>query len=171
MVFLTADLISLILQAVGGGQAAGSAADGSPTTSATHIMVAGIIFQLISMGFFVGLGIDFVVRTTLKKPYAFRERQMVADAQKKANKRAKAQKIDSDQTLAVNNSDQTLAVNNSVTATKPEGGEAVVAKQNQNRYWLLLLGAMISSVMIVIRGEFALSPLLILFPFPIRTHC
>ena len=162
MVFLLADLVSLILQAIGGGQAASSAANGSPTTSATHIMVAGIIFQLISMGFFVGLGIDFVVRTTLKKPYAFRERQIVADAQKKANKRAKAHRTDSD---------QTLEANNSVTATKSEGGETVAAKQNQNRYWLLLAGAMISSVMIVIRGEFASATFFIFLFLIFRADC
>lgn len=69
-IFLVADIISLILQAVGGGQAASAASSSSPTKSATDIMVAGIIFQLCSMVIFLALVLDYVYRFKTNRPYA-----------------------------------------------------------------------------------------------------
>lgn len=84
IVFITADLVSLILQAIGGGQAASAAATSSPTKSATDIMVAGIIFQLCSMVVFVALGVDFILRASGKRPYAFQERRLAREEQRAA---------------------------------------------------------------------------------------
>jgi hypothetical protein len=72
-IFLGADVISLIMQAVGGGIASSSdAAKGDDMEIGPNIMLAGIVFQLISMLFFVVIGTDFVYRVMADKPYAFR---------------------------------------------------------------------------------------------------
>jgi len=140
-VFLCADCIACILQAIGGGEAAGSAATGTPTNSSTKIMVAGIIFQLISMVVFVSLGFDFILRANANRPYAFRERQMKLDAEKRAAKMAKKGLSDgSDTTIMIIEKEREL-----------EQGEA---RENLTRWWIMLSGAMISSIMIVTRGVY-----------------
>ncbi|KAK6907012.1 hypothetical protein I203_101001 [Kwoniella mangroviensis CBS 8507] len=130
--FITADIISLVLQAIGGGKASSSAAEGAPTQSATNIMVAGIIFQLVSMGVFIGLGVDFLLRATSEKPYAFRLRQIENNAVKKVGVEVKVNKTEDD---------------------------LEAQKQNQHNehehiraWWILLIGVGISSTMILIRG-------------------
>ncbi|CAF3896312.1 unnamed protein product [Adineta steineri] len=49
VVFVIADLISLIIQAIGGGQAATAARTNSDTTLGTHIMIAGICWQMLNI--------------------------------------------------------------------------------------------------------------------------
>lgn len=58
--FVTIDIISLVLQAAGGGIASGSSGSGQLT--GTHIMVGGIVFQLVSMLIFFVIIIDFYFR-------------------------------------------------------------------------------------------------------------
>lgn len=73
IIFLGADVISLILQAVGGGIASSAdAAKGDNMQLGPNIMLAGIVFQLISMVFFVTIGTDFIYRVMADKPYSFR---------------------------------------------------------------------------------------------------
>ncbi|OQE19860.1 hypothetical protein PENSTE_c014G08434 [Penicillium steckii] len=62
-IFCTCDVISLVIQAIGGGLASGEASkiDGN-TAPGTHIMVAGIVFQLFSITIFVICAADFVRR-------------------------------------------------------------------------------------------------------------
>jgi RTA1 like protein len=64
MIFCTCDLVSLVLQAIGGGLAsvASGEIDGN-TTPGTNIMVGGIAFQLGTMTFFAFLVFDFLRRT------------------------------------------------------------------------------------------------------------
>ncbi|KAF5646365.1 RSB1 [Fusarium sp. NRRL 52700] len=64
-IFCTCDVISLVVQAIGGGlaSAAVNKVDGN-TEPGTNTMVAGIVFQLASMSVFVALAIDFLVRST-----------------------------------------------------------------------------------------------------------
>lgn len=64
LIFCTCDIISLILQAVGGGLAsvASGKVDGS-TKPGTLLMVGGIAFQLGTMTFFLLLVLDFLRRT------------------------------------------------------------------------------------------------------------
>ncbi|WVW79820.1 hypothetical protein I302_101790 [Kwoniella bestiolae CBS 10118] len=69
-VFVTADVISLVIQAIGGGKAAVAAQEGTDTHAATKIMLAGILFQLGTMAIFVALASDFIVRVILRKPYS-----------------------------------------------------------------------------------------------------
>jgi hypothetical protein len=72
-IFLGADVISLIMQAVGGGIASSAdAAKGDDMEIGPNIMLAGIVFQLISMLFFVVIGTDFIYRVKADNPYAFR---------------------------------------------------------------------------------------------------
>ncbi|KAJ4421939.1 Envelope glycoprotein gp160 [Gnomoniopsis sp. IMI 355080] len=61
IIFCSCDVGSLIVQAIGGAKA--SMADtNSDMELGTHIMVAGIAFQLFTMTLFVGLMVDFLVR-------------------------------------------------------------------------------------------------------------
>ncbi|KAK3947587.1 RTA1 like protein-domain-containing protein [Pseudoneurospora amorphoporcata] len=63
IVFCTCDVISLVIQAVGGGMAAGeSDKQGGDTKPGTHTMVAGIAFQLFTMTVFAALVLDFLRR-------------------------------------------------------------------------------------------------------------
>jgi hypothetical protein len=149
IIFLTADMISLVLQAVGGGRAASTADEGEPTDSATDIMVAGIIFQLIVMVVFVILGMDFIVRVTTGKSYAFRERQIAAKALKP--RRRDSEK--SDRTVAVDPANPTRASSDDAIP-KPMVSEDVNSKENVNRWWIMLAGCFISSLAIIIRGVF-----------------
>lgn len=175
IIFLTADTISLILQAVGGAQASKSAATSIPTQSATDIMVAGIIFQLIAMVIFMALGVDFVVRRTIKKPYAFQARRIAKTAATNSGEKVSensrtwfkrnnghlGSNVSTANTLVGSNS------NGSITASKPTAvdSEASVTafqsanggmseKQLQRRWWMFLLGVGISSLMVIVRGEF-----------------
>ncbi|WVF66964.1 hypothetical protein IAT40_001707 [Kwoniella sp. CBS 6097] len=69
-VFVTADVISLVIQAIGGGKAAVAAQEGTETGPATKIMLAGILFQLGTMTIFVLLACDFIARVIFRRPYA-----------------------------------------------------------------------------------------------------
>ncbi|OQD71500.1 hypothetical protein PENPOL_c001G06023 [Penicillium polonicum] len=67
-IFCTCDIISLVVQAVGGGLASGEADKiGGDTATGTHIMVAGIVFQLFSITIFVVCAVDFIRRTMRKR--------------------------------------------------------------------------------------------------------
>jgi len=62
IVFVIADLISLIVQAVGGGQAAVATQTNGDASNGTHIMVAGICWQMFSMSVYVLLVIIYIFR-------------------------------------------------------------------------------------------------------------
>ncbi|WVQ62923.1 uncharacterized protein L199_001072 [Kwoniella botswanensis] len=74
-VFITADVISLVIQAIGGGRAAVAAQNGTDTHKATKIMLAGILFQLGTMAIFVALASDFIIRVIFRKPYSHLKRK------------------------------------------------------------------------------------------------
>ncbi|WVQ96054.1 hypothetical protein IAU59_003154 [Kwoniella sp. CBS 9459] len=78
-VFVTCDVISLVLQAIGGGWAA-TAPNPTPKTP-TNIMVGGIVFQLISMIIFSFLALDFALRAMKKRPYTGRQSQSLEQIQ------------------------------------------------------------------------------------------
>lgn len=63
-IFCTCDIISLVVQAIGGGLASVEADKiNGNTDPGTYIMVAGIVFQLFSITIFVICAADFVRRT------------------------------------------------------------------------------------------------------------
>lgn len=57
-VFMTCDFFALLLQAAGGALAAGSDSQSS-TDTGVNIMVAGLAFQVVSLGIFMILALDF----------------------------------------------------------------------------------------------------------------
>ncbi|KAJ6182599.1 hypothetical protein N7485_001241 [Penicillium canescens] len=62
-IFCTCDVISLVVQAAGGGLASSESDKiGGDTAPGTNTMVAGIVFQLISITIFVGCAGDFLRR-------------------------------------------------------------------------------------------------------------
>ncbi|KAJ5116661.1 RTA1-domain-containing protein [Penicillium angulare] len=62
-IFCSCDFISLVVQAAGGGMAS-SESDGGNTAPGTNTMVAGIIFQLVSISIFVFFAVDFLRRAS-----------------------------------------------------------------------------------------------------------
>ena len=63
-IFCTCDIISLVVQAIGGGLASVEADKiNGNTDPGTYTMVAGIVFQLFSITIFVICAADFVRRT------------------------------------------------------------------------------------------------------------
>lgn len=61
-IFVSCDLVSIILQAIGGGMAATALQDDEDTAPGTHVMVAGLAVQVASMSLFMGLCLDFMLR-------------------------------------------------------------------------------------------------------------
>ncbi|GAA5869889.1 hypothetical protein JCM1840_007663 [Sporobolomyces johnsonii] len=61
-VFCLCDLIAIVIQAVGGAKAALALQASESSDTGTHIMLAGIVFQLFSMAVFCCLGLDFFRR-------------------------------------------------------------------------------------------------------------
>ncbi|RFU74922.1 rta1 domain [Trichoderma arundinaceum] len=65
IIFCTCDIISLVVQAVGGALAAKATVEiGGNSATGTHIMVAGIAFQLFTMSIFALLVLDFLRRAS-----------------------------------------------------------------------------------------------------------
>ncbi|KAK3493884.1 RTA1 like protein-domain-containing protein [Neurospora crassa] len=63
IIFCSCDVISLVIQAIGGGMASSeSNKEGGDTKPGTHTMVAGIVFQLFTMTVFAVLVLDFLRR-------------------------------------------------------------------------------------------------------------
>jgi hypothetical protein len=58
--FISCDIFSLVLQAIGGGMAS-TAEEQKKLDTGTHIMVAGLSFQVASLLLFIGLCIDFAL--------------------------------------------------------------------------------------------------------------
>ncbi|KZT61016.1 RTA1-domain-containing protein [Calocera cornea HHB12733] len=70
IVFITADVVALVVQAVGGGMASVAVQKrppGDPEKGA-RIMVGGIVWQLAAMTVYVALALEFFLRVRLDKP-------------------------------------------------------------------------------------------------------
>lgn len=68
-IFVGFDLVSIIIQGVGGGMASSAGINGRDTAPGTNIMIAGIVIQLVSMCSFVGLWIITLWRArAISKP-------------------------------------------------------------------------------------------------------
>ncbi|KAL4885092.1 RTA1 like protein-domain-containing protein [Aspergillus karnatakaensis] len=67
-IFVTCDIVSLVIQAIGGGMASVEAdKENGDTAPGTNIMVAGIVFQMASITVFVLCAADFVRRTLRRR--------------------------------------------------------------------------------------------------------
>ncbi|KAI0380253.1 RTA1-domain-containing protein [Hypomontagnella monticulosa] len=64
IIFLTCDLISLIVQAAGGAMASMASGGDGDTAPGTNIMVGGVIFQLVAMVIFTLLALDFLRKSS-----------------------------------------------------------------------------------------------------------
>ncbi|CAL3965615.1 hypothetical protein PZA11_002522 [Diplocarpon coronariae] len=62
-IFITCDFISLLLQAIGGGMAGSSGDDASLRDLGTNLMIAGIVWQVVTLLAFASLVLDYVLRT------------------------------------------------------------------------------------------------------------
>jgi len=60
--FIGCDIISLSLQGAGGGLASTSASDNQPTTTGNNVMIAGLGFQVLTLGLFMVLSAEFAFR-------------------------------------------------------------------------------------------------------------
>jgi hypothetical protein len=164
--FITADIISLILQAVGGGWAASV----NPTPdAASNLMLAGIAFQLVVMILFLGLGIDFCLRAMRGKSYAYKLRKEERDL-------SLGERGDSNTALALRPTDAGAGARagafemGGVPAGSRgqdvlEKGQAQTGPANaysssrgamDRGWWLVMLGMAISSVAIIVRGKSAI---------------
>ncbi|PTU21720.1 hypothetical protein P175DRAFT_0500602 [Aspergillus ochraceoroseus IBT 24754] len=67
-IFVTCDIVSLVVQAIGGGMASSAAnQENGNTAPGTNTMVAGIIFQMASITIFVACAADFIRRTLRRR--------------------------------------------------------------------------------------------------------
>ncbi|OWZ44968.1 hypothetical protein C356_03229 [Cryptococcus neoformans c45] len=128
--FVTCDIISLILQAVGGGWAASS--DFPVPKAPTNIMVAGIIFQLVSMIIFSLLACDFMYRAWRKKPYQRKVRKVV------------------DEPIGETGSGATEGTEGSEGEKFDEVERSAVVRG----WWWVMAGTAICSLMIIVRGVY-----------------
>ena len=69
IVFVTADLVALSVQGVGGGLAAVAAGNNKNPEKGGRIMLGGIIFQMLAITIYMGLALDFLYRFWHDKPY------------------------------------------------------------------------------------------------------
>lgn len=68
IVFMTCDLLALITQAVGGAMASSAFQNGSSSTKGTHIMLGGILCQMVAITLYVLTGTEFFLRYHFDKP-------------------------------------------------------------------------------------------------------
>jgi hypothetical protein len=62
-IFLPCDFFSLVLQALGGGMASAATHTGKNPATGNHIMIAGLVFQVVTLLVFIILSTDFAIRT------------------------------------------------------------------------------------------------------------
>ncbi|KAI9508817.1 RTA1 like protein [Russula earlei] len=68
IIFVSCDLISLVVQGVGGGIASGSQTSASQTALGGHIALGGTSFQLVAIGAYVALAAEFLTRYVRDRP-------------------------------------------------------------------------------------------------------
>lgn len=62
-IFIPCDVVSLLLQAIGGGMASVSSHQNKSPNTGDHIMVAGLTFQVVTLLMFQLLCLDFMIKT------------------------------------------------------------------------------------------------------------
>ena len=62
LIFIPCDVVSLILQGTGGGLASSLSQSGQEVTAPTHVMVAGLAFQVATMAVFIALCLEYAFR-------------------------------------------------------------------------------------------------------------
>jgi hypothetical protein len=149
-IFLTADIVSLVLQAIGGGWAA--SVTPSPD-AASNLMLAGIAFQLGVMIIFIIIGLDFCLRIWKNKPYGSRINKL--GATNSDNMEMGTREFD-------NESRRTSETHLKGTGAGTGAGNGVNGQNwtgMSRGWWLFMFGMLISSIAIIIRGKPSSSPL------------
>jgi hypothetical protein len=72
-VFVTADLVALSVQGVGGALAAIAAGNHTDPDKGGRIMLGGIVFQMFAITIYMALAVEFVYRFWNDKPFEGRE--------------------------------------------------------------------------------------------------
>ena len=67
--FVTADLVALSVQGVGGALAATAAGNNKDPEKGGKIMLGGIVFQMLAITIYMGLAIEFVYRFWYNQPF------------------------------------------------------------------------------------------------------
>ncbi|KAF8578253.1 RTA1-domain-containing protein [Ramaria rubella] len=67
--FLSADVVALIVQAIGGAKASFAFQNGKSATPGAHIMLGGIFLQLVGIILYSLLATEFLLRFHLQKPF------------------------------------------------------------------------------------------------------
>ncbi|OCB89125.1 RTA1-domain-containing protein [Sanghuangporus baumii] len=68
IIFTSADIVALIIQAFGGAKASSAVSNGEDPEGGAHIMLIGIILQMVAITFYVLLASEFFVRFVTKRP-------------------------------------------------------------------------------------------------------
>lgn len=64
--FITCDVLSLVVQAIGGGMASAATTNDEDTKPGTNVMIAGIVFQVVAMTVFLFFWFEFLHRLYFK---------------------------------------------------------------------------------------------------------
>jgi hypothetical protein len=140
-IFLSADIISLVLQAIGGGWAA--SVTPSPD-AASNLMLAGIAFQLGVMIIFIVIGFDFCFRIWKNKPYGSRINKLAPTTSNN---------------IEMGIRDDNESRRTSETHLKGTGLGGGMGANGQTwtgmsrGWWLFMFAMLISSLAIIIRGK------------------
>jgi len=139
-IFLSADILSLVLQAIGGGWAASVVP--SPD-AASNLMLAGIAFQLGVMIIFVIIGLDFCFRIWKNKPYGSRINKLAATTS---------------DNMEMGTRDDNESRRNSETHLKGTGAGVGASGETwtgmSKGWWSFMFAMLISSIAIITRGKF-----------------
>ncbi|KAI5969438.1 hypothetical protein CANMA_001506 [Candida margitis] len=75
-IFIACDIVSLFIQAAGGGIASSATSSNTSTDGGTHTMIAGIVFQAVSMSVYVSLWFIFIWRIYFPKTSTYSQYAM-----------------------------------------------------------------------------------------------
>ncbi|KAI0078296.1 RTA1-like protein [Panus rudis PR-1116 ss-1] len=71
IIFTSCDLVALAVQAVGGAQASIAVNDGNDPNEGGHVMLGGIIFQLVAIVMYMLLATEFILRFIHDRPLRY----------------------------------------------------------------------------------------------------
>ncbi|KAF8532742.1 RTA1 like protein [Gautieria morchelliformis] len=74
IIFISADVAALVVQAVGGAKAASASNNNRPATTGAHIMLGGIFLQLVGVVLYSLLATEFLLRFHFQKPFKSKAR-------------------------------------------------------------------------------------------------
>ncbi|KAI5120896.1 hypothetical protein M0805_002996 [Coniferiporia weirii] len=82
IIFTSSDIVALLIQAFGGAKASHAVANGGDPEPGGHIMLIGIVIQMIAITFYILLAAEFFTRLYLQRPVRLRS-YLTVDPSKK----------------------------------------------------------------------------------------